>query len=71
MTLAETILHRVQGMPESLQVEVLDFVAFLESQADAREQTQEESNWSRFSLSAAMRGMQDEQSAYSSSDISA
>lgn len=31
MTVAEKILQRIQGLPESLQAEVLDFVEYLAS----------------------------------------
>jgi hypothetical protein len=65
MSLAETIIKDVQALSESKQVEVLDFVQYLRS----REEKQEINDWADFSLSSAIRGMEDEQSPYSLNDI--
>jgi len=65
MSLAEKILQRIQKLPEYKQVEVLDFIEYLE----AKVVNQENRSWSGFSLSSAMREMEDEPSPYSDDDI--
>ncbi len=69
MTTAEKIIQHISILPEYLQVEVLDFVEFIEEKNKTLNQTDERSEWSRFSLSHAMRGMEDEQAHYSVKDI--
>ncbi|MDY7032409.1 MAG: DUF2281 domain-containing protein [Thermodesulfobacteriota bacterium] len=65
MSLAETIIKHVQALPESKQIEVLDFVEYLRSKAEKQEIT----DWTDLSLSSAMRGMEDEQTPYSLNDL--
>lgn len=67
MTLQEKILHNVQSLPEPLQAKVLDFVEFLKSKKN--NQNEENKTWSTFSLSNALRGMEDEDYQYSFKDI--
>ena len=69
MTLPEKIIQHLQKLPESVQAEVLDFVEYLESQVGAHQNIQDERDWSTLSLSHAMRGMEDEQTSYSSNDL--
>lgn len=69
MTISEKILKHIQGLPEPLQVEVLDFVEYLESKVGKGKKGEEESEWSTLSLAFAMRGMKDEHSPYSLDDI--
>ncbi len=64
MTLAEKILQHIKDLPEQLQTEVLNFVVHLESK-----KTKETEDWSDFSLSNAMRGMEAESSPYSIKDL--
>jgi hypothetical protein len=71
MTDKERILDSVQKLPEGLQAEVLDFIEFLLSRADRAGAT-DDHLWSRFSLSSAMRGMEDEDTPiYTVSDLKA
>jgi len=65
MSLTEIIIKDVQALSESKQVEVLDFVQYLRSKAEK----EEIKNWADFSLSSAIRGMEDEQAPYSLNDI--
>lgn len=65
MSIAEAIIKDVQALSESKQVEVLDFVKYLRSQAEK----QEIKDLADFSLSSAMRGMEDEEVPYSLNDI--
>ena len=62
MSLEEKIIRYVQELSESKKAEVLDFVQYLKSKAEERE-------WSEFSLSWAMSGMENEMSPYSLEDI--
>lgn len=60
MNVTEKINERVQQLPERTQSEVLDFVEYLLAKAERQQVRQEEHEWSRTSLSLAMRGMEDE-----------
>jgi len=62
MSLEEKIIRHIHELPESKKAEVLDFVEYLKSKTDERD-------WSEFSLSSAMRGMEDEISLYSLEDL--
>ncbi len=62
---ANKIHRQVLALPEPLQVEVLDFVEFLLSRLESEtlEETQavENRDWSKLSLTMALRGMEDEE----------
>lgn len=62
MNLEEKIIRHIQELPESKKAEVLGFVEYLRSKTEKR-------SWSEFSLSSAMRGMENEDSTYSFKDI--
>jgi hypothetical protein len=62
MSLEEKIISQLQDLSESKKAEVLDFVEYLRSKTD-------EVDWFNFSLSAAMRDMEDEDSAYNLDDL--
>jgi hypothetical protein len=64
MTVMDKIMQHIQSLPESLQTEVLDFVEYLEIKAG-----KSEADWTAFSLSSAIRGMEDEAPLYSSQDL--
>jgi len=68
MTTAQAILERLKSLPDSAQQEVLDFIKFLESRRAGLVQ-EEEDAWSGFSLASAMRGMENEETAYTLSDL--
>lgn len=65
MSLADKIIKNVKALPESKQIEILDFIEYL------RVKTERQANieWTDFSLSSAMRGMEDEQAPYSVNDL--
>lgn len=65
MTVTEKIVEHIRHLPEPVQVEVLDFVEYLENKAEAEDR----SSWSVFSLSQALRDMDSEASLYSEEDI--
>ena len=69
MTVAQRILQHLRSLPESKQAQVLDFVEYLEGKARARDREQEDADWSAFSLSEAIRGMESEDHPYSTSDL--
>jgi hypothetical protein len=65
MSIAERINITVKRLPELKQIEVLDFVEYLQS----RTEKEEYKEWNDLSLSSAMRGMEDEHSPYSTNDL--
>ena len=65
MNLADKIIKNIKELPESKQIEVLDFVEYLKTKTERQENIE----WSMLSLSAAMCGMEDEQSHYSLNDL--
>ena len=67
MTVAEQIIKHVEALPENVQAEVLNFVEFLELKTEKT--SDERSSWSKLSLSQAMRGLENEVSPYSLSDV--
>ena len=67
MTAAERIQEQVQKLPEPLQAEILDFIEFLMQHQSMRK---EDLDWSRLSLAAAMRDIEDEDlPTYDESDL--
>lgn len=66
MDIVERILEEVKSMPELDQTEVLDFVEYLKSKKGRKN---EDTEWSRFSLDSAMRGVEEEPSPYGAKDI--
>ena len=60
MVITEKIQQRVQRLPVSFQIKVLDFVEHLVAKAERETTRQEEKAWSNLSLPLAMRGMEDE-----------
>jgi len=69
MTTAQAILKHLKGLPDSAQQEVLDFVKFLESRQAELGQREEEIAWSHFSLTSALRDMEDEETPYTLADL--
>ena len=65
MNIAQKIVENIIILPESKQIEVLDFVYFLKQKTEI----EAEKEWSQFSISSAMRGMESEESLYSMSDL--
>ncbi len=62
MSLEDKIIKEIQDLPESKKAEVLDFVEYIKTKTEGKD-------WSVFSLSSAMRGMEDEDSPYSLGDL--
>lgn len=60
MLLTDQIQQRVQGLPEPLQAEVLDFILYLLYRVDRESTDLDDREWSNLSLHSAMRGMEDE-----------
>lgn len=65
MSTAEQIIHEIATLRPEKQSEVLEFVEFLKE----KERKKEEEALMGASLASAMRGMEDEDSLYSESDI--
>ena len=57
MLVSEKITRHIKKLPDSLQSEVLDFVEFLLAKV---ERDQDDIEWSQFSLTTAMKGLEDE-----------
>jgi len=66
MNTVEKIIEQLKSMPESDQAEVLDYLEYLKSRKGRKE---DDSEWSRFSLDSAMRGIEEEPSPYGIEDI--
>jgi hypothetical protein len=65
MNLSEKILTTIASLPESKQVEVLDFVEYLKLKTEK----EESGNWNSFSIASAMMGMENEDAIYSVTDL--
>ncbi len=65
MSVAEEIVESVKKLPESKQIEILDFVQYIEQK---NKQTINPSD-SDISLTLAMRGMEDEEAIYTQNDL--
>jgi hypothetical protein len=66
MTTLEKIVETLKTMPESVQIEVLDFIEYLKSK---EEHGGDSYKWSEFSLDSAMRDIAEEPSRYGIQDI--
>jgi len=62
MNIEEKIITQVHELPDTKKAEVLEFVNYLRAKNNNKD-------WSEFSLSSAMRGMEGEDSSYSFDDI--
>jgi len=69
MSTVERITQHVQKLPEPFLNEVLHFVEFLMTKAIPENLREEDLQWSRFSLSEAMRGLEEESPIYDESDL--
>lgn len=65
MSTAKQIINEIRSLRPEKQSEVLEFVEFLKE----KEKRIEDNAFKEASLAAAMRGMEDEESLYSESDI--
>ena len=64
------IVDHLESLPDVAQLEVLDFVEFLQTrQMHYAERRADDKSWCNFSLASAMRGMEDEDTSYTSADI--
>lgn len=70
MSTAEQIIHEIASLRPEKQTEVLEFVEFLKEKEKRNEEKRNEENaLSQASLAAAMRGMEEEESLYTESDV--
>ena len=65
MSPAEQIIHEIATLRPKKQSEVLEFVEFLKE----KEKKNEENTLRKVSLTSAMRGMEEEESLYTESDV--
>jgi hypothetical protein len=59
MTTADLIYQKVKNLPDEKQIEVLDFLEYLDLKSHVGAEGME-IDWASFSLAAAMRGMESE-----------
>jgi hypothetical protein len=69
VTTTQGIVQHLMSLSESARQEVLDFVEFLESREAEEVARQDNAQWSRLSLTSAMRGMEGKDSPYTLSDL--
>jgi len=70
MIISEKINQEVEKLPVSIQLEILDFVEFVAQKADRQNPAEEKNQWTNFSLSQAMKGLEDEESPeYTEADL--
>ena len=69
MSIAERIIKEVQEMPKGSQAEVLNFLEFLKFKEARLRNDSKDSAWCAFSISQAMREMEDEPDLYSATDL--
>ncbi len=70
MGLTEKIQASVQKLPSAYQAEVLDFVEYLLEKTRRENPEKEDNLWSGFSLTVAMRGMEEESNPeYTEADL--
>ena len=65
MSIEEKIVQYIQSLPEHEKAEVLDFIDYLKTKGKKREMRE----WGEFSLSFALRGMENEEDLYSLDDL--
>ncbi|MDO9326884.1 MAG: DUF2281 domain-containing protein [Methanoregula sp.] len=64
------IVDHLKSLPDVAQLEVLDFVEFLQTRKmHYDERKADDKSWSNFSLASAMEGIEDEDTTYTSADI--
>ncbi len=64
------IVDHLTSLPDVAQLEVLDFVEFLQiRKMHYEERRADDTSWNNFSLASAMKGMEDEDTPYTSADI--
>jgi len=65
MSLEEKIIKYIHALPEHEKAELLDFIDYLKTKGERKAMKE----WAQFSLSSAMRGMEDEDTPYSLDDL--
>jgi hypothetical protein len=66
MLVTEVINSKMQTLPTAAQTEVLHFVEFLSQKYE--QESNEDKQWSEFSLNQAMKGLEDE-TTYTEEDL--
>ncbi|MFQ5631119.1 MAG: DUF2281 domain-containing protein [bacterium] len=70
MTTVEKINSQIEQLPEPFQKEVLNFVEFMLLKSQAEIDPEDDLQWSRFSISQAMHGIEDKDIfVYNESDL--
>ena len=66
MISTETIQSKMQSLPVAAQTEVLHFLEFISQKYE--QETNEDKQWSEFSLAQSMKGLEDE-TPYTQEDL--
>jgi len=61
MIITEKINRKLEKLPISIQLEVLDFVEFVAQKAEKQNSSEENRQWTEFSLRQAMKGLENEE----------
>jgi len=70
MTTAQIIMEHLRSLPDEAQREVLNFIEFIESRRQrVCESKGDYEAWSALSITSAMRGMENEESPYTTADL--
>lgn len=69
MNTIKKIEQQIQKLPEPSQKKVLEFIDTLLAKPSSRNTRQDDSDWYDFSLTMAMRGMEEETASYSELDL--
>ena len=70
MVVTEQINSKIEGLPTLYQQEVLHFIEFLSQKAMRGEAETEDKLWAGFSLTQAMRGLEDDNTPeYTEADL--
>ena len=70
MVVSEQINEKIEKLPVAIQQEVLDFVDFVSERASRLDARTEDEQWQDFSLSQAMKGLEEEEfTEYTEADL--
>jgi hypothetical protein len=70
MIVTEKINRKVEKLPIEIQLEILDFVEFVAQKAEKQNASEENRQWTDFSLTQAMKDMEDEETPeYNEADL--
>jgi hypothetical protein len=70
MIVREKINQKLEKLPIEIQLEILDFVEFVAQKAEKQNASEENRQWTDFSLAQAMKGLENEETPeYTEADL--